>query len=144
MKYGYNNIITSKWLKFFLLLVMVYFCKVNPLNNIYYSHNHVLPDYKISKYHFDVDIELATHHHHFDDRRHDNDHQHDYDANISWHFARTQSRKLLKLDDQYIYSSISFILSDYKCASCLNFKESPFINKYDSSTFIIRGPPLIV
>ena len=142
MKNGYYNLMTSRYLRFFLITVLVYFSQVNPFNHIHHFHEDGLLEFEISSHPVEIDIEHESDHHHDSDSSHKNDHQHTYDNQIDWHIVRTQSQKSLSFENQCILSSISINNTDDNSTTNCNFLKPPLIDSYEISTLIIRGPPL--
>lgn len=100
-------------------------------------------DYEISSHPIEVDVEHSSDYHHDEDRQHTNNHQHTYDKYIDWHLLRSQNIRTLTLDDQFILSSNTFIFTNDNDISYFVYVNPPNIYKYDSSSLIIRGPPIL-
>jgi len=142
MKSGRKNIITSRWLRSLSLLVLIYFSQVYPSFHLHHIHEDGLLEFEISSHPITVEVEHSSDHHHDGDRPHTNDHQHTYDKHINWHVIRQQTPTTITLDDQSIFSSIPFILTDENNAVYANFEDPLFIDSYYAFCLAIRGPPL--
>ena len=132
MKKGHNNIITSQWLRSSLIMVFLYFSQAYSFDHLH--HVHGLLEFEISSHSIVVDGEHLSDHH-------DGDHQHKYDKRIDWHITRTRSHQTVTIDSLYVFSFIPFILSDDSDAAYVVSEKLLFIDEYQASFSIIRGPP---
>ncbi len=150
MKNNCKNIMTSRYLRAFLLLFLVYFSQVTPFHQKNHFHENGLIKQAEKTVSFETESSHSSDHHHHDqdqshtdDHQHTNDHQHSYDNQIDWHVVRTQSQKTLSFENQYVLSSVVTILSEDNSVSDFIFQEPPDIDSYENSILIIRGPPFI-
>lgn len=142
MKNGYENIMTSRNMRFFLFIVLVYFSQVSPFYYIHHIHENGLLEFEISFHPADVDVERSSEDQHDQGLPHTNDHQHTYDNQIDWNIVRTQSQRTLSFENPYIFSSISAMIVDDNNRSYFDYEEPPNIQIFETSLLIIRGPPL--
>lgn len=142
MKNGDNNIFTSRWLRSFLLLALVYFSQIYPFSHLHHAHEDSLLEFGSSFFPVDVEVEHSSTHHHDDELPQTNNHQHTFDKHIDWHILRTQTIKTLSFDEQYCFSSIPFILTNGNNSVYYNYENTPFLDEQYVSSLIIRGPPL--
>ena len=143
MKNGYKNIMTSRCMRFFLFIVLAYFSQVSPFYHTHHFHEDGLLAFEISNHTSDVEVEHTSEHNHDHDLPHTNDHQHAFGDQIDWNIVRTQSLKTLSHDSQYIVSSVSSGNVNSKIRSYLDYDKPPNIQTFETSTVIIRGPPLL-
>lgn len=143
MKNGHNNIIISKWFRFCILLAFVYSSQVYSHFHSVHSHEEGSIEYASLLIEVDLEHSLYHRHHHHKSLPQSDDHQHAYDKHINWHVIRTQFQNTLTIDDQYIFSSIQFILTDDNNLSYYDFKELPLLDECHASSSIIRGPPFL-
>lgn len=141
MKNENKNIITSRWLRSFCFLVVVYFSQVYPFYHLHHIHKDSFLDFEISSHPLEVEVDHSSDHHHEEDASHTKDHQHAFDKYINWNIIRTQKPKTLTFYDQHILPYIPFILNNDNNISC--YELSALL--YNDDNFVtlktIRGPP---
>ncbi len=142
MKREHKNIITSRWLRTFIFLLLAYFSQVYPFYHLHHSHEDGLLDFKVSSHPIEVEVEHSSDHHHDGDTPQTDDHQHTYDKHIDWNNVRIQKPKTLTIDDQYSSASISYTPTNNNF-SYLKYENFLFIPHNYVSSIIIRGPPLV-
>ncbi len=134
---------TSRGMRTFLFLILVYFSQVNPFYHVHHFHDDGLMEFEISSHPVDVNVEHPSDHTHDEqDKPHSNDHQHTYDNQIDWHIVRTQLQKTNSDDNRYIFCANLIILTDNTGTSYYDILKPPLIDSYKTSSLIIRGPPL--
>ena len=141
MKNDYHNIITSKCFRFCILLAFVYFSQVYSFYHSIHSHEESSIEYATLP--IEVDTEHSLYHHHHKSLPQGDDHEHTYEKYINWHAIITQFQDILRIDDQYVFSSTTFILTDDSNASYCDQEEFPPLDECHASSSIIRGPPFL-
>jgi len=134
---------TSGWLRSWAFLVLVYFSHVYPFYHLHHSHDDGWLGHEISSHPIEVDVEHPSDHHHDRTTPHTNDHQHTYDKHIDWHIIRTQNPRTLTFDDQYLFSSTSFVFTTENNISCIYHRDPICVDGNCVPSIIIRGPPLL-
>jgi hypothetical protein len=136
-----NSIMTSRWLRSFLVLVFVVFGQVYPYHHLHHSHDDSYFEFEISSHPIEVDVEHSSDHHHDGDAPHPENHQHAYDKHIDWHVVRTQNQTTSAFDDQFPRSPLAYILADDNDISWTDSRDPlPVDGNYFPST-TVRGPP---
>jgi len=143
MKNEFKNIITSRLLRSFLFLAIVYFSQVYPFYHFHHFHDEGYSEFELSSHPIEVDVEHSSDHHHDGATPHNNDHQHTYDKHIDWHIIRTRNPRTLTFDDQYLFSSTSSIFTNDNNISYIVYKRFICIVGNCVPSSIIRGPPLL-
>ena len=134
------KIISSQMLRSFLILTLVYFSQINPLLQLNHTHLDVLTELEENTH----SGSHATDHHHHDDSSHDNDHQHNFDNQIDWQIVRTQTLNNIRIENEYFLSSVLSVLVQDRELSHIDFLQPPIIDRYNTSSLIVRGPPLFI
>ena len=141
MKNIYNSITVSRWLRFSLLLVLIYSIQISPINHTHHFHKDAFPEFRISSLSLEVSVEHSSNHHHDSDSPQPANHHHAYDKRIDWHIIRTQLSKTTTSQDQCFRPAIHLVPTDDNNAPYNAYEKSPFIAEYNSYFLIIRGSP---
>ena len=144
MKKKPKDIITSRWLRSFLFLAILYFSQIYPFSPLHHDHGDSLLEFGINSFPIEVDLEHSSDHHHHDtDEPHTNDHQHSFDNHIDWHIVRTQNPRTSTFDELYFFSSNPYVFANNNSLFNSPLKEYLYIEKCQTSALVIRGPPLL-
>lgn len=143
MKNGYRNIITSRWLRAFSFLAIVYFSQAYQFYHLHHFHDESGLEVAISSHPTEVDLGHSSDHNHDDNTPHTNNHQHTYAKRIDWHITRTQYQRALAFDDCIAFSPILFDVTNGNSTSYIDCDESLSIVGNYTLPVIIRGPPVL-
>ncbi len=139
MKNYNNNIFHSRFLRAFLLLLMVYFSQVSPFHLTNHFHE---KSFELNSHPVDFDDNHASdHHHHDEDSPHTQNHQHSYDNQIDWHIVRTQLTQNKSFETNSIVSKRTIFIPLHNSENYRTNFKPPFIERYQHTSFITRGPP---
>lgn len=144
MKIENDNIFTSRWMRSFLFLVLVYFSQASPFYHLHHAHEDDTLGDEISSRSLGTDETHSSDHHHDTDYPVTNDHRHHYDKQLDWHITGIQThKKSLTFSYKYLHSSIPLVLTDGNSASLIEPEELRLANASYAAAFIVRGPPLL-
>lgn len=140
MKNKCNNITTSRWLRYFLIIVLTYFSQISSFYYIHHIHQDGELDFDASTYPFEADGEHTSEHHHGNNPPTPY-HQHTYNKHIDWNTVRIQNPRIKTSDDEYPVTPKTFVLSNDNILSNIDNVKLLFIVESYAPSLVIRGPP---
>lgn len=143
MKNEHRNSLVFLWLRSALLLVILYSGQLHPFHHLHHFHDEGVAESTIYFHPIEIDVEHSSGHHHDGGSPHTDDHRHTFDSHIDWHTARAQNPRILTLDDQRLFSSLSAAFTDDNSISRIDCERFIFIDSDDVPSSIIRGPPAL-
>lgn len=141
MKNKDNNITTSRWLRYFLIIVLAYFSQISSYYYIHHIHQDGELDFGANTYLFEADVEHTSGHHDGNNPPTPY-HQHTYNKHIYWNIVRIQNPRTITSDEEYPFTPNSFVLSIDNKLSNIDNAKFLFIDDNNASSLVIRGPPL--